>query len=65
MHVVGLLLIAFIASLAAVVALWSYGPVLVLLCAPFVASFVTVVCATLATFKRPRRRSIPVTAYPQ
>jgi hypothetical protein len=65
MHVVGLLLIAFIASLAAVVALWSYGPVLAILCAPFIASFVTVVCAVLATFRRPRRPVVPVTAYPR
>jgi hypothetical protein len=65
MHVVGLLLIAFIASLAAVVALWSYGPVLAILCAPFTASFVTVVCAVLATFRRPRRPVVPVTAYPR
>ena len=53
MHVVGLLFIAIIAGIAAVVALWSYGPVLTILCAPFVASSVTVVCAVLATVRRP------------
>ena len=65
MHVVGLLFIALVAGIAAVGALWSYGPVLAILCAPFVASSVTVFCAVLATVGRPRRHDIPVTAFSQ
>jgi uncharacterized membrane protein len=65
MHVVGLVFVALIAGIAAIVGLWSYGPVLAILCAPLVASLVTGVCAILATFRRPRRPVVPVTAYPQ
>ena len=73
MHVIGLVFIAIIAGIAGIGALWSYGPVLAILCAlfvdslaivctPLVASSVTALCAVLMTFRRPRRHGLPVAA---
>ena len=62
MHVIGLVFIAIIAGIAGIGALWSYGPVLAILCTPLVASSVTALCAVLMTFRRPRRHGLPVAA---
>ena len=62
MHVIGMVFIAIIAGIAGIGALWSYGPVLAILCAPLVASSVTALSAVVMTFRRPRRHGVAVAA---
>ena len=48
MNIAQLMMIGLVAGMAALAALWSYDPVLAALCAPFVASLVTLVSALIA-----------------
>ena len=51
MNIGGLMMLGLLAGIAAMVMLWSYGLVFALLCAPFIASLVTLLSAVLLALR--------------
>jgi len=62
---VGIALTAIASGIAAVVALWSCGPEIALLCAPFIGSFVAGATAiTVALVRQPKPKPVLSVAVP-